>query len=140
MKSLVLFIIRFYQRFLSPLKGFCCAYRTHTGRASCSQLGYRAIRRFGVFGGVSVLRERTYLCGVAQRRYAPLYVRPPRAQRGDCDLSCDLPDLNCDLPTGDCGSSDNSKSKRKRPDEQTVHLPPDPRARTLARAADSSHG
>ena len=32
--------IRFYQRRLSPHKGFCCAYRAHTGRRSCF---YRAV-------------------------------------------------------------------------------------------------
>ena len=58
MKQLALAAIRLYQRHLSPHKGFCCAYRVHTGRASCSSLGYRAIRRFGLWLGLVILHRR----------------------------------------------------------------------------------
>lgn len=85
MKSLALAAIRFYQRHLSPHKGFCCAYRQHTGAGSCSELGHRAIRRHGVFQGLGVLNRRLTLCGVAHRRFDPR-VRPLAAQRGDCDV------------------------------------------------------
>ncbi len=37
MQRLVLWAIEVYQRHLSPRKGFSCAYRCHTGHASCSQ-------------------------------------------------------------------------------------------------------
>ena len=48
-----------YQRYLSPYKGFCCAYRAHTGRASCSALGARVIRRHGLLAGG--LRNATFV-------------------------------------------------------------------------------
>ena len=51
MKSVALPGIRLAQRWISPRKRFPCAYRVHTGNASCSWLGYRAIRRFGVWQG-----------------------------------------------------------------------------------------
>lgn len=139
MRALVLMAITAYQRYLSPYKGFCCAYRAHTGRAGCSGLGYRAVRRYGVWSGLRVLRRRMYLCGVAYRRYAPPSQRPHRAQRGDCDFGCDLPcDFNCDLPRGkscfrfgdllnccDCGSCDWPDRKNKGNDqEQYVYIPP----------------
>lgn len=106
LKSLALHAIRFYQRFLSPHKGFCCAYASVTGHASCSALGYRAIRRFGVWRGMGILDRRLVKCGVAYRRHRhrPVAVRhgPLKFQGGflDC-LSCDMPagcDLPCDLP------------------------------------------
>ncbi len=99
MKKLVLLAIAFYQRCLSPYKGFCCAYRRHTGRASCSELGRRVIRRYGVLKGGLVLRQRMHLCGVAHRRLSPVR-RPLAAQRGDCDVGCCdcSPDLPCDAP------------------------------------------
>lgn len=98
MKKLALILIAFYQRHLSPHKGFCCAYRQHTGHASCSELGRRSIRRHGLLKGLRILRRRLVLCGVAHRRYSPSVPRPPAAQRGDCDLNC------CDVPTdGACG-------------------------------------
>lgn len=103
-----------YQRFVSPYKGFSCAYRCHTGRSSCSQLGWRAVRRWGVRGGLGVLHQRLFMCGVAYRRYAPL--PPPRAvfrgpwsaQQGLCDIGCDA--APCDGP-GDasCGGGSGGR-------------------------------
>ena len=48
LKILALAAITLYQRFVSPRKGFSCAYRFHTGGPSCSVLGFRAVRRYGV--------------------------------------------------------------------------------------------
>jgi len=139
MRSIVLDAIRLYQRHLSPHKGFCCAYRQHTGRQSCSALGLRAVRRYGVLAGLAVLRRRLRLCGVAHRRFSPPRRRPFRHQRGDCDIGCDLPcDGNCDLPGSkacgtagevasycDCGGCDGSDKKRKADaQEQSIHIPP----------------
>jgi uncharacterized protein len=130
-----LFSIRIYQRYLSPYKGFCCAYRTHTGRESCSQLGFRVIRRFGVANGLNVLNQRLYLCGVASRRYRVAdqitYRRRPRSQRGDCDPGCvggcDVPDFNassCEaLQCLDCGDWSRKKKKDQK-GEASVYIPP----------------
>ncbi len=137
MRLFALVAIRFYQRYLSPYKGFCCAYRQHTGRASCSELGYRVIRRVGVLAGLVLLRRRTYLCGVVHRRYLVAHRRPPAAQRGDCDFGCDAPG-DCDLPSGksfsrvcdyasccDVGSCDWQRRKdRDRGPEKYVYIPP----------------
>jgi putative component of membrane protein insertase Oxa1/YidC/SpoIIIJ protein YidD len=133
MRRLLLWAIHFYKRFISPHKGFGCAYRVQTGRASCSTLGYRAIRHHGVLPGLSVLRRRTYLCGVAHRRHAP-YRRPLAAQRGDCDPGCDLPcGHDCHLPgadalsdLADCCDCDwpKRKDKRRREKERSVYIPP----------------
>ena len=99
MRRFALFLIRLYQRFISPHKGFCCAYRVYTGRSSCSQLGYRAIRRRGLWRGIALIRRRTFLCGVAHRKmHQP---RPPslQSQAGFCDVGCDLPcHGGCDVP------------------------------------------
>lgn len=136
MKSLALALITGYQTWLSPHKGYCCAYRAHTGGASCSTLGYRAIRRHGLRRGLAVLRERLFLCGVAHRRYRPPITSPPRYQRGDCDPGCG--DLSCDFDGSsrsrcadalqcvdvlDCGRSDDRKRRRKGKGEADVHLP-----------------
>lgn len=144
LRWLALLAIGAYQRFLSPYKGFACAYRVHTGRASCSELGRRAIRRHGLWGGLQLLQRRTALCGEAHRCHAtPHATTPPlhrHAQRGLCDLSCDLPcDSPCDLPSGrglgsavcdalsccDCGSCDRKRREpRQRRGERYVHIPP----------------
>ena len=131
--------IRTYQRHVSPHKGFCCAYRAHTGRASCSALGYRAVRRHGVFAGLGLIRRRTRLCGVVHRRFGGVSHTHLHAQRGVCDLGCDLPcDAACDLPSFgdvsgfcdvisccDCGGCDWPFHQRKRRDEEKyVYIPP----------------
>ena len=147
MRSAALAAIQFYQRYVSPFKGFCCAYRQHTGRASCSALGYRAVRRFGVLSGLALVRERTSRCGIAHRRFT-LHSRPSlHAQQGVCDVGCDLPcDANCDLPCHsgcelpsgrtfsnvcnyfsccDCGSCDwPSRRRKSSAEEKYVYIPP----------------
>jgi putative component of membrane protein insertase Oxa1/YidC/SpoIIIJ protein YidD len=55
-------LIELYQRRLSPLKGFRCAYRAVKGRASCSEFARRAIARLGVLTGVQLLRRRFDKC------------------------------------------------------------------------------
>jgi uncharacterized protein len=136
MRKFALAIIRTYQRYLSPYKGFVCAYRTHTGHSSCSALAYRAIQIHGVLGGFFILRERLYLCGIAHRRFTPSRARPNVKQKGDCDISCDACD-SFDLPSGkdlgkvcdvlsECnvGSCDWPERKRKKRDqEKYVHIP-----------------
>ena len=130
MQALALATIRFYQRHLSPRKGYCCAYRHHTGRASCSQLGYRAIRRLGLWRGLLALRIRLGRCGVAHRRYSRRGLALG-GQAGFCDCACDLPcDLDastaCDIAGNlpcDCGLDWPTSEKRKE-SEQYVHIPP----------------
>jgi putative component of membrane protein insertase Oxa1/YidC/SpoIIIJ protein YidD len=107
--------ISFYQRHVSPRKGFCCAYRAHTGCRSCSALAYRAIRRLGVWRGLGLLRERLGRCHAVHARHQSL-PRVPASQAGFCDASCDIP---CDLPgdcacdCGDWGRSRKSEKEKK---------------------------
>jgi putative component of membrane protein insertase Oxa1/YidC/SpoIIIJ protein YidD len=131
MKTLLLSAIRLYQRMISPRKGFSCAYRVHTSRASCSALGYRAIQRFGVWRGIAVLRKRLAKCEVVHRRHAGRHLAL-RWQEGFCDVSCDLPCdasdacnllSNCDVPSCNCRNWWSSRRKRQS-DEQWVHMPP----------------
>ena len=129
MKNVALYLIELYQRYVSPRKGFCCAYRVHTGQASCSVLGYRVIRRFGVWAGVALLRQRLAKCGVAYRRHHVQPVLGPRhRQAGFCDASCDVPcDFDFDFSDGICdmaSSCGGSSSKGKRYDEDSTYLPP----------------
>lgn len=102
MKALALAAIRFYQRFMSPYKGFRCAYAAYTSDPSCSALGYRAIRRFGVWDGLAVLDRRLARCGTAHRIAHAARPMPMQRQAGfiDCDLGgCD--GIGCgDVPSG----------------------------------------
>jgi uncharacterized protein len=136
-RAAALSAISFYQKFLSPHKGFTCAYGAHTGRASCSSLGYRAIELHGLVVGFAILRKRTYLCGVAFRRFAKPRNPVLWRQRGICDVGCDLPcHGGCELPSLDgtlealsCvdPSCCDWRDRKKKPEqEQNVYIPPKP--------------
>jgi uncharacterized protein len=142
MKILALSAIHLYQRYLSPHKGFSCAYRIHTGRCGCSALGYRAIRMHGVLKGLGIIGQRTRLCGVVHRRHARAALRHHAYQRGFCDIGCDAPcDAGCNLPDMrgisnacnylsccDAASCDwSSKKRSSKDDEKYVYIPPNTR-------------
>jgi putative component of membrane protein insertase Oxa1/YidC/SpoIIIJ protein YidD len=104
--ALALAAIRFYQRHISPRKGFSCALRVVTGGASCSAYGHAVIARFGLARGLGLLRRRLALCSHVHGRLHPSPPPHPRLkyQRGFCDASCDLPCLDY----GDCISADTA--------------------------------
>jgi putative component of membrane protein insertase Oxa1/YidC/SpoIIIJ protein YidD len=122
---LALACIRLYQRHLSPHKGFSCAYRCRTGRASCSELGYRAVRQRGVIGGFGVLRLRLARCGQAHRAGHPTARFIPARQRGSCDAPCDIPCDGTECGKGsnlcsvcDCGSCDFGRDDKRKRDKR----------------------
>jgi putative component of membrane protein insertase Oxa1/YidC/SpoIIIJ protein YidD len=59
--------IAWYQRSVSPRKGFACAYRSRTGGASCSQFAREAFRGGGWWTAVRAVVDRFRLCGEAAR-------------------------------------------------------------------------
>ena len=132
MKTIALFAIRFYQRYISPYKGFCCAYAAYSGHASCSALGYRAIRRRGLWNGLALLDQRMEKCGISARRSRAAPRGALGRQGGFADCACDVP--SCDLPSGiangcgeaaECASCDCSwpNRRKKRDDDQYVVIP-----------------
>jgi putative membrane protein insertion efficiency factor len=56
-KYIVLGLIRFYQRFISPLLPPSCRFEP-----SCSQYGYQAIERYGVLRGGWLALKRIARC------------------------------------------------------------------------------
>jgi putative component of membrane protein insertase Oxa1/YidC/SpoIIIJ protein YidD len=141
MKTIALLAIKAYQRYISPRKGFCCAYRAHTGYSSCSTLGYRAIRRYGVLPGIAVLQQRFQRCSAAHQQHLALshnqhHLRHS-SQQGFCDASCDCPsvDMPCDMPSSDaaqnfcdvldcCDCGDWSRPRKNGEETPPPHIPP----------------
>lgn len=58
-------LIGAYQRYVSAHKGYCCAYRAHTGGRSCSHYAQRAIARAGFWPGLILFRRRLRACAGA---------------------------------------------------------------------------
>ncbi|AFM43551.1 hypothetical protein Desaci_4723 [Desulfosporosinus acidiphilus SJ4] len=46
MRQLVIFILRFYQKFISPLKGQTCRFYP-----TCSEYSIQALKKYGFFRG-----------------------------------------------------------------------------------------
>jgi putative component of membrane protein insertase Oxa1/YidC/SpoIIIJ protein YidD len=139
MRRLALALIRFYQRQLSPRKGFSCAYRIHTGGASCSGYGVRVIGRFGTVVGLALLNRRLKRCSEQHRLHPPRRPVPGllRSQRGVVDCNVDLPDVTdcaCDLLdltdcncAWDCGSWSpirRWRDRRQRRNGTIDYIPP----------------
>lgn len=59
--------IRGYQRYLSPRKGFCCAYGQLHNTASCSAYFKQAIEQFGLPTAVTLFKKRLRHCQKASR-------------------------------------------------------------------------
>jgi len=124
MRALALRLIRAYQRWLSPRKGFVCAHRVHRGGAGCSAVGFRLIRRHGLWHGWPLLRERLRRCAAVA---AASGRRPLAGQRGDCDLpvpDCDVDGNGCQRCACDACSSGCDWPRRDR-------KKPEPRRRSL---------
>ena len=57
MKNILIAMIRFYQKFLSPLKHTRCPYTP-----TCSQYGLEAIKKYGAFKGSLLACWRILRC------------------------------------------------------------------------------
>jgi len=145
-RTALLAAIRFYKRHVSPRKGFGCAYRVHTGRCSCSTLGYRAVSRYGVFRGLGLLRLRLDRCHEVFVRHHGRTLGARRGQVGDCDPGCDCGDASacdlggcdlhpcdpaghhdcsvCDCGCGDCGDWDPGSRRKRRRERDGAPPPP----------------
>lgn len=56
-KKLIIAMIRFYQRFISPAMGPCCRFSP-----TCSQYGIEAVQRHGAFFGTGMTIWRILRC------------------------------------------------------------------------------
>lgn len=115
MNNLILEAIVFYQRVISPRKGYRCAYGVLHHTQGCSGAVKEIIQRKGVIGGWEEIRQRFADCRLAAEALQDQKPgeKPKRKKKGDnCDFSgCDgqcclhgvpdslpeipLPDLEC---------------------------------------------
>ena len=108
-------LIEFYQRYLSPRKGFRCAHRARKrGRtSSCSQFAKRALARLGVMAGLPLIERRFARCKASARTLdyesrVKQEKQPKNTVWSDChpfhgyDISADA----CSSATDTCGAID----------------------------------
>lgn len=118
-----------YQKYLSPRKGFSCAYRVLHHSDSCSQHIKKLIAKYGIIDAIPLVRKRLKACKnayiILKSETEEERKRRERKNRFDpgcdnCDLGCDqncrcqpalkgcftgcVPDCGCfDCDVGDCG-------------------------------------
>ncbi|MGR8941516.1 MAG: membrane protein insertion efficiency factor YidD [Gammaproteobacteria bacterium] len=91
-KHLAILLIVFYQKFISPFKGFRCAHAVLHGGDSCSEAVKKIVREKGPIGGSADIRARFCACKEAHETLIGNGQR--RRDRCDCsDCSCDCSDL-----------------------------------------------
>jgi putative component of membrane protein insertase Oxa1/YidC/SpoIIIJ protein YidD len=103
-----------YQRYLSPYKGFCCAYRAHTGKRSCSSYGRAIVQKLGLFAFLTALPRQFERCKLAYQKLLASRAlmsanastsNPKKKKNSDCS-PCDVADaasnLPCDAVPCDC--------------------------------------
>jgi putative component of membrane protein insertase Oxa1/YidC/SpoIIIJ protein YidD len=55
-------IITFYQKYLSPRKGYICAHRYYLGTDSCSEYTKQAVLQFGIIRTIPLFFDRLKEC------------------------------------------------------------------------------
>lgn len=88
-------IINFYQRFVSPYKGFRCAAGVYYGSDSCSQVVKNIIEESGAYHGRHQIRSQFRLCASASRALRAEDKKKPRRRRRDGDAACWLAEAAC---------------------------------------------
>jgi putative component of membrane protein insertase Oxa1/YidC/SpoIIIJ protein YidD len=84
-------MIAFYQRRLSPHKGFRCAFHARRGGRSCSEYGKRIILESGLVAGVTLIVQRLEECSAAARelRFSAPQTAESNGEKGHAaDNSC----------------------------------------------------
>ena len=96
MNWLILLLIDFYKRFISPHKGFSCAYRRYHGGDSCSSAVRKIIQTDGCYRGARKIKQQFRLCKVAAQALNEQRQASTRNHNAD---------LDCGLSSG-CGAGD----------------------------------
>jgi putative component of membrane protein insertase Oxa1/YidC/SpoIIIJ protein YidD len=125
---LVLRAIRAYRRYISPYKGFCCAYHSITGRLTCSQFADWAIEKHGTVHGLRLTFRRMRRCSYVYSQHQSFIQRSNlfggrlRHQSGHCDLpvegchgvdTTNLADCACNCLPSPCDFWTSKQVKKK---------------------------
>ena len=92
-------LITFYQRFISPYKGFHCAHHASYRRGTCSNAVKDLIEDNGFIKALPLIRGRFKECRLA---YEAIQANRFRSDLPCIDISCDGDLFNCGGKSGGC--------------------------------------
>ena len=95
LNSPVLFFIFFYQRYLSSLKSYKCAYGVSTGKTTCSAYGKKVFSRFPPLVAYKLLQRQFNRCFSSN-------IGSLKKQKGFCGLCVADKINNCSAGKGCC--------------------------------------
>lgn len=109
-KKVLISIVLFYRKFISPYKGFKCAHAHHTHGLSCSTYGLKVLKENKPLVALSLIKERLNACSVIYHLYQPTAIAKPKfhfykKQAGFVD-GCDIPCDGADCHAFDCDGID----------------------------------
>ena len=107
-RQVAIWSINGYQRYISPYKGFHCAYAQVYGGLSCSVYGKRVIQQYGLRYGFKLLNHRFHACREAMlilkiqaEQYSTNCSETCGREMGSCGHNCGDTTHSCGL---NCGS------------------------------------
>jgi len=96
LRSLAIFSITGYQKYISPYKRFSCASRILYGGESCSQYIKNVIAKHTLVTAIQLSRQRFKACRDAYKILDRQSLNDPSASLDGCDLGChDLEGFEC---------------------------------------------
>ena len=91
LETIAAMLIRMYQRYISPYKGFRCAHRVLHGGASCSEFARLYVQEHSVWAMPSALRLRFRECRMAKETLVAEAASSAQATKKDpTPLWCDI--------------------------------------------------
>lgn len=100
-RQVAIWSINGYQRYISPYKGFRCAYAQVYGGRSCSVYGKAVIQQYGLRQGLKLLNHRFQVC-----REAMLILKIQAEQHSaNCSETCGREMGSCGHNCGDTSHS-----------------------------------
>ena len=98
MDKTILKLIVLYKRFISPLKGFRCAYGVLYGGGSCSTEILRIIQTKGFIRGLPLVYQQFTNCSAAYEVLASKKRKNNHKRKDKSDKKKDKENLACELP------------------------------------------
>ena len=74
--------ISYYQQYISPHKGYCCAYKHYTGKSSCSEFTKESIKKYGIIKTFPLFKEQIKRC---QAVYFSEKIKKPKKEIDKCN-------------------------------------------------------
>ena len=109
MNKLAIILITLYQKYISPHKGYCCAYSSFYKKDSCSKSIKKIIINKGIVRGWSDIKGQFEACSLAYEKIQNENKKDKNKKKKDKDSWCDFSPceaINC-IPTKFCkGKSD----------------------------------